>query len=221
MQIKHSIVPVLVMFVLALASLACGLPSGPSAAPVIGSCGLPASLDGDEVVDLTIVNPTNATYEVVWVNYDGDDEVYGEVAPGETYEVGSFVTHSWCLREVGGGVDEQGVTLTETTTFTLAGNAPAGESGGSAISSCEGLVSIGDGATVGLTVENDTTVSFTAYWINIEGVEEEFQVIPPGEFYIVATGVEQSWCFRETGTGAYEQGLTMGAETMTYNLVTE
>ena len=123
---QHSI-PLIALIALIIMALACGLPGGPSDAPVIGSCGLPASLDGEEVVDLTIINPTNATYEVVWVNYDGNDEVYGEVAPGETYEVESFITHSWCLREVGGGADEQGVTLTETTTYTLAGDAPAGE----------------------------------------------------------------------------------------------
>ena len=57
---------------------------------------------------LSIVNQsTGATLSAWWVNYDGDEEWFGDIPPGDSWVVSTWVTHPWRIRNQEGKLVRQ------------------------------------------------------------------------------------------------------------------
>lgn len=55
--------------------------------------------DGSIEVTLKIINKTNKTIKLNWMSFEGKEEAFLELAPGETIEQGTYNTHAWRLRD--------------------------------------------------------------------------------------------------------------------------
>ncbi|MBK9782533.1 MAG: TIR domain-containing protein [Anaerolineales bacterium] len=49
--------------------------------------------------DLNIVNKTDKVTKVSWINFEGGEEAFLELAPGESAELSTFETHAWRFRD--------------------------------------------------------------------------------------------------------------------------
>ena len=55
---------------------------------------------GSEVpTTITFINKSSRTVQGFFVHENGNEEPYGNVSPGERWEQGTWVNHSWCLRD--------------------------------------------------------------------------------------------------------------------------
>ncbi|MGB1286401.1 MAG: CAP domain-containing protein [Aggregatilineales bacterium] len=53
-----------------------------------------------EETTFTVTNISDMPVTVAWINYDCEEAVYGNVAPGDTFTQGTFVGHDWVIRDV-------------------------------------------------------------------------------------------------------------------------
>lgn len=51
----------------------------------------------DQPLDMRITNRTNMTLSVAWINYEGQRQLAGTMAPGDIFGGGTFVTHPFEL----------------------------------------------------------------------------------------------------------------------------
>eukprot|EP01026_Neomeris_dumetosa_P080026 TRINITY_DN8804_c0_g1_i1.p1 TRINITY_DN8804_c0_g1~~TRINITY_DN8804_c0_g1_i1.p1 ORF type:complete len:325 (+),score=28.29 TRINITY_DN8804_c0_g1_i1:117-1091(+) len=58
---------------------------------------------------LTIRNNTDDTLKAYWVNYDGDQEFYSAISPGQEWTVDTFESHPWRIVDA----DKDGVVVKE------------------------------------------------------------------------------------------------------------
>ncbi|KAG2488908.1 hypothetical protein HYH03_012537 [Edaphochlamys debaryana] len=52
---------------------------------------------------LTVANRSGVRVRALWVNYDGDEEAYSTLAPGQQWAVQTFESHPWRFREASSG----------------------------------------------------------------------------------------------------------------------
>jgi von Hippel-Lindau disease tumor suppressor protein len=51
---------------------------------------------------ITFVNDTSETVQTVWINFSGKHVVYEQIAPGESYMQGTWLTHPWIVADLSG-----------------------------------------------------------------------------------------------------------------------
>ena len=95
---------------------------------------------------ITFVNASNAQRGILWLGFDGQPKDYGNLAPGESKSINTFLTHPWmittgpgdCIEILmprpGGSVVRLAGTAHETTVRSRVGggDSAAGEEGGRA-----------------------------------------------------------------------------------------
>jgi hypothetical protein len=93
---------------LALAGLAVLAPIGVLAAGVIKpdtACADEAtykSLKGDDKAELTVINNSDETVKVWWLNYDGKRVFYRDLAKHTSYVQATWLTHPWVVSSTAG-----------------------------------------------------------------------------------------------------------------------
>jgi hypothetical protein len=63
------------------------------------SCSSLRSVLGDDFTSITFVNWSGRAVNVYWVNYEGMEEFYFELQPGESGKQETYATHPWCVRD--------------------------------------------------------------------------------------------------------------------------
>ncbi len=59
------------------------------------------SLNSNQEAAIEFINNTNLTVDINWIDYSGNEVLYNTLAPGQSYEQGTFITHPW-VAEVNG-----------------------------------------------------------------------------------------------------------------------
>jgi hypothetical protein len=68
-----------------------------------GNCGLESGLQSESSttrISFDVENRTDKALQLYWLSFSGDREAYRELAPGERFERGSYLTHPWLLADV-------------------------------------------------------------------------------------------------------------------------
>lgn len=94
----------------------CGvtLVSGPPS--TVSSAGATSSLisgDGSTPVTLSFENFTSFDVNIYWIDFEGNERLYGTLAPGEGYDQGTYSTHIWRVRDTDGNIVVDFYTATE------------------------------------------------------------------------------------------------------------
>ena len=76
-------------------------PSAVATAPSVVATPNLRSVLGTTAVNVTFENPTARAVRVYWVDYEGREIFYQELAPRTSYEQATYATHPWRVREVG------------------------------------------------------------------------------------------------------------------------
>jgi hypothetical protein len=55
------------------------------------------SLNANQEAAIEFINLTNLTVDVNWIDYSGNEVFYNTLAPGQSYQQGTFITHPWVI----------------------------------------------------------------------------------------------------------------------------
>lgn len=64
-------------------------------------------------------NSSSTTYEKIWVNFQCQDQSFGNIDPGEKQMIGSYATHVWKMRDTSTNQIVKTVTLPVGGSFTI------------------------------------------------------------------------------------------------------
>jgi hypothetical protein len=84
-------------------------PVPPTATPTATITATPlVSVDGGMSAILALSNLSKRNVEVYWINFEGEEELYKRLSPGQAYDQETFVGHIWRVRDEASGeiVDE-------------------------------------------------------------------------------------------------------------------
>lgn len=70
------------------------------------------------------INDTSTTKKLYWLNYDGQQVLYGEVLPGQAHPQETFLSHPWLVTELGGACVGIFLPAPGRTEIRLAGKGP-------------------------------------------------------------------------------------------------
>ncbi|MCI0553330.1 MAG: hypothetical protein L0287_20465 [Anaerolineae bacterium] len=70
-----------------------------TSSPDEANCSSLRSIEGSVETVITFLNASGRAIKVYWVNYEGAEEFWFELQPGQSQVQGSFVTHAWCVRD--------------------------------------------------------------------------------------------------------------------------
>jgi hypothetical protein len=73
---------------------------------------------GATQVTLEITNDSSVTLKVFWVDQDGNEKPYGDIASGKTFTQGTYSTDAWRVKDAAGNLLLEYV-MTEKTTQTI------------------------------------------------------------------------------------------------------
>jgi hypothetical protein len=51
------------------------------------------------LISVTFVNRSEDAVNVNWITYEGSEEFYFDLQPGQSQRQGTYVTHAWCVRD--------------------------------------------------------------------------------------------------------------------------
>ncbi|MEL6223300.1 MAG: hypothetical protein AAFQ57_01285 [Cyanobacteria bacterium J06626_14] len=73
------------------------------------------SIDGDQEVSIQFVNTSKRAVAIYWLDYEGEEVFYYALQGGRSYDLQTYVTHPWCIRdaETGESITTAIVTSTE------------------------------------------------------------------------------------------------------------
>jgi von Hippel-Lindau disease tumor suppressor protein len=77
----------------------------PTAAPIrlvpssSADCSSLRSVDGSTLISVTFVNRSGEAVNVNWITYNGSEEFYFDLRPGQSQRQETYVTHAWCVRD--------------------------------------------------------------------------------------------------------------------------
>ena len=77
------------------------------------------STSGTELAWLTVVNFSNRTVWVYWLNYEGQEVFYRQLQPQEAYLQPTYLTHPWCIRTAGTGEAVYSMTVREKGSLAI------------------------------------------------------------------------------------------------------
>ena len=75
--------------------------------------------DGTTSVTLFVENNTNFDVDIFWIDFEGRERIYFSAIPGDVYEVGTYSTHIWRVRDSHGAIVVDNYTVTEEPSQTL------------------------------------------------------------------------------------------------------
>lgn len=61
-----------------------------------------ASKFGDEKYVAKFLNSKDIDLDMYWIDYKGEEVLYGSISPGETWAQNTYVTHPWVARDKSG-----------------------------------------------------------------------------------------------------------------------
>jgi alpha-glucosidase len=61
------------------------------------------SVDGGMSATLALSNLSNRNIQVFWINFEGEEELYKRLSPGQAYDQETFVGHIWRVRDEASG----------------------------------------------------------------------------------------------------------------------
>lgn len=61
------------------------------------------SREGSRATSVRFINATSQPVHVYWIDYQGREQLYRTLTPGEGYDQPTFVTHPWVVKEGPGG----------------------------------------------------------------------------------------------------------------------
>ena len=70
-----------------------------TSSPDEANCSSLRSVEGSVETTITFVNSSARAINVYWVNYQGTEEFWFSLYPGQSQIQGTFVTHAWCIRD--------------------------------------------------------------------------------------------------------------------------
>ena len=136
--------------------------------------------------EITFVNTTPLTVEVLWLNGEGGETPYAKLSPFEQYTQSTYEGHRWIIRDAVSGLRLDEVTAIATPlTFTPK----------VAVRSETADVS------VTLHVHNTTTLAVGVYWLDYAGAPQLYAKLRPGERFSQSTYAGHPWCFRSLHCG--------------------
>ncbi|GEM_PF-6368822 len=59
------------------------------------------SISSETPVTITFLNATETPVEVYWIDFEGQEQHYGALEPGITWEQGTYETHAWRFKKAG------------------------------------------------------------------------------------------------------------------------
>jgi len=77
----------------------------PTAAPITlvpsssADCSSLRSVEGSTLISVTFVNRSEDAVNVNWITYQGSEEYYFTLQPGQSQRQETYVTHAWCARD--------------------------------------------------------------------------------------------------------------------------
>lgn len=148
------------------------------------------SQNGARATTLLVRNMTHRTVEVLWLNYQGQEQRYAVLGPRESWKQnGTYMTHPWVVRDQNsrellalctGGIEN----------FTLDARERAP------------LRSIEGSKGVQLQFVNNAPYAVQIFWLNYQGQEQNYAELAPGASYSINTFVTHPWRVRESSSGS-------------------
>lgn len=86
------------------------------------------SLKGDDKAELTVINNSDETVKVYWLNYDGKRTFYRDLAPHTSYIQATWLTHPWVISSTVGACYRFLVMTSLKQSVTVAPEVPNPES---------------------------------------------------------------------------------------------
>lgn len=83
------------------------------------------SLNDNTPAVITFVNDTSETVQALWLNFSGHRVPYGRLAPGASYNQGTWITHPWIVADLSGTCLTLYVTSAKVATVVVSGPSPA------------------------------------------------------------------------------------------------
>ncbi|KAF0687205.1 Aste57867_21061 [Aphanomyces stellatus] len=146
--------------------------------------------EGGAETSVVFVNHCARVIDVSWVGYEGEEQTYGQIAPGGNYEQATFAMHVWKLsfadtREpIAFFLVPQAHSIVEVhgvNQLRIAANMTRG--GGAAASTIPTT----------LVFNNHTPYVLSIRWTESGGAETEYAVLPPGQNCRQDTYVTHVW----------------------------
>lgn len=148
------------------------------------------SLNSSRPTTLLVRNMTHRTVEVLWVNYQGQEQAYAALAPREAWnQGGTYLTHPWLVR------DQNSRELLALSTGTIA-NLTLDARERAALRSVSGTTA------VQVQFVNNAPYSAKLFWLNYQGQEQQYAELAPGASHSVNTFVSHPWRLREATSGS-------------------
>ena len=76
-------------------------------------CSSLRSVEGSVLTSITFENWSGRAVNVYWVDYQGSEQFWFELQPGQSLEQGTYATHPWCARDKSTGAPRLAVVATE------------------------------------------------------------------------------------------------------------
>ncbi|MCA9000234.1 MAG: hypothetical protein KDA80_24765 [Planctomycetaceae bacterium] len=142
-------------------------------------------------VNYQVTNSGNIPVTLNWVNFEGREELYQTIQPGQTVDQPTFVGHKWRIRATGTNalLAEDVVTgIAQGRNVRPQGNVPMPPPGG--------------GQNASYSITNQGNVAVTLNLLAPNGQEVRKATIPPGGKSDQQTTIGSVWVIRRADTGA-------------------
>jgi von Hippel-Lindau disease tumor suppressor protein len=63
------------------------------------NCSSLRSVEGSTLISVTFVNRSKDAVNVNWITYQGSEQFYFDLQPGQSQRQETYVTHAWCVRD--------------------------------------------------------------------------------------------------------------------------
>lgn len=77
------------------------------------------SLNSDTPYKLAVTNKSGGSIQVIWLDYKGAEVLYDTLADGKTYNVDTYATHPWIIRNEASGENLARLVGDSSTNMTL------------------------------------------------------------------------------------------------------
>lgn len=164
------------------------------------------SVAWDTTSDIKIENNYDQNVSVYWLDYQCEEQLYANVAPGGTFSANSYVTHPWRIRE-----SSTGKILKQVTLNTAGTN----------------VISVRDDCSAGyadptqLSVYNNTNSSVKIYWKDYSCRERYYFTVKPGQTQLISTYATHPWRIRKASNGVLLKDIQLTSPNLTQVMVNE
>ena len=84
-----------------------------TSSPHEADCSSLRSIEGSVETLITFVNSSARAINIYWINYQGAEEFWFSLYPGQSQIQGTFVTHAWCIRDKNSNTASMTVVATQ------------------------------------------------------------------------------------------------------------